>query len=173
MAEIDSDLIERQHREAAEALQARKDRQRAQVEALFEQAVQRQEQQLKCDPALVEPAHRDGVERDRTEVLPLSGPPRGVHYTELPEATFGQPLADEWNLYRRQVGRWLGEGRGGRHVLITGQDVLGFFDTFESAYEAGLRRFLGKPFFVHAIREEEPHLLIRGINFPWPSSLSR
>ncbi len=58
-------------------------------------------------------------------------------------------------------------------MLIKGRDVIGFFDTFESAYEAGLAHFRGQAFFVHPIREAEPFLRMRESNFPWPLSLSR
>ncbi len=110
MTENSSDPVVRLHREA---VQSRQERQRAQLEALFEQAVQRQPEQDERDKSLVEQTHREAVERGQTGVLAASGAPRGVHYTELPEAVPGQPLADEWNTYRRNVGRWLGEGRGG------------------------------------------------------------
>jgi hypothetical protein len=103
----------------------------------------------------------------------LSNPPRGVHYTELPEMKAGEPLAAEWNTYRRQIGRWLTEGREGTHVLLKGEEVLGFFDTFEAACAEGVKRYLTESFFVHPIRTEEPYLRIRGINHPWHSSVSR
>ena len=32
--------------------------------------------------------------------------------------------------------------------------------------------FLGEPHLIHPIRTEEPYLRIRGINYPWLSSLS-
>jgi hypothetical protein len=96
--------------------------------------------------------------------------PRGVHYTELPEAQPGEPLAEEWSTYRRLVGRWLAEGREGRHVLIKGAEIIGIFATSDEATAAGLQRFLLQPFYVHPIRAEEPYLRIRGINYPWPTS---
>jgi hypothetical protein len=99
--------------------------------------------------------------------------PRGVHHTELPEMKAGEPLAAEWNAYRRQIGRWLAEGREGTHVLIKGEEVLGFFDTFEAACAEGVKRYLSEAFFVHPIRTEEPYLRIRGIDHPWHSFGSR
>jgi hypothetical protein len=173
MTENDSDLVVRLHREAVEADLARKARHQAQVEAQFERAVQRQRDGDECEQALIEHVHRKALELDRTTPAASSGTPRGVHYTELPEATTGQPLAEEWNTYRREVGRWLGEGQEGRHVLIKGQDIVGFFDTFELAYQAGLKQFAEQGFFVHSIRAEEPYVRVRGMNFPWPLSLSR
>ena len=57
--------------------------------------------------------HREAVEDCPWNPVPPIGPPRGVHCTELPEAKPGEPLAEEWNTYRRQVSGWLAEGRDG------------------------------------------------------------
>ena len=53
------------------------------------------------------------------------------------------------------------------------KEILGLYDTWDAAREVGLRRFLLQPFFVHAIRAEEPYLHIRGVNLPWRSSRFR
>ena len=98
---------------------------------------------------------------------------RGVPYADLPEASPDQPLAQEWNTYRKQVGRLLAEGLAGKHVLIKGNDLVGTFETFDAALAAGVQRFLLGPFLVHEIREEEPNLRIRGVNLPWPNLRSR
>jgi hypothetical protein len=118
---------------------------------------------------LVEQAHREAVEAGRVQSLPPRELPRGVHHTELPEAKPGEPLAEEWNTYRRQIGRWLAEGLEGRHVLIKGEEIIGIYATSEEATEEGFKHYLLQPFFVHPIRTEEPYLRIRGINCPWPS----
>ena len=94
---------------------------------------------------------------------------KGIHYTELPEADPGQSLGEEWNTYRREVGRLLAEGHEGRHVLIKGDQVIGLYDTDARAAEEGARRYLLEPYFVHPVRAEEPYLRIRGINYPWPT----
>src|SRR5687767_6915201 len=124
---------------------------------------------------MIEPPHAavEAVRRAASENLPdrLPAPvdPPGVHHTELPEAKPGDVFFHEWNVYRRDVGRWLAEGQGGRYVLIKGQEVLGFHDTWDAARQTGLKRFLLEPFFVHAVREAEPFLRVRGVNLPWPS----
>jgi hypothetical protein len=101
-----------------------------------------------------------------------AGPPR-IHFTRLPESRPGDLFFDEWNLYRQEVGGWLADGQESRHVLIAGRQVIGVFDTWEEAQQEGLRRTLPKPFFIHEIREEEPYLRVRGLNFPWPGKLTR
>jgi hypothetical protein len=97
-------------------------------------------------------------------------PTKGVHYTELPEAKPGESLAEEWNTYRREVGRLLAEGHQGRYVLIKDETIIGIYDTDSAAAEEGAKRYLLKPHLVHPIRTEEPYLRIRGINYPWPTS---
>ena len=99
--------------------------------------------------------------------------PKGIHFTELPEAKPGDVLACEWNTYRREVGRLLSEGQAGRFVLIKGQEILGLYDTWDAAREIGMQRFLMQPFLVHAIRVEEPYLRIRGVNLLWTNSRFR
>lgn len=173
MSANEPDLVEGGHREPVQPHGTQQQCRRAQVEALFDQAVQRQREQHDRDRALIERSPREALEdgvATRTHPLDVR---KGVHHTELPEAQPGQLLADEWNTYRREVGRWLAEGQENRHVLIKGGDVIGFFDAFDAAYEAGWQQFPGQPFFVHAIRAEEPPLRIRGVNYPWPGSVSR
>ena len=86
--------------------------------------------------------------------------PRTIHYTQLSPAIPGTPLAEEWETYRREVGRLLAEGHEGRHVLIKRTTILGSWGDFQSAYAEGLNRFLMEPFFIHQIRTEEPVLKV-------------
>jgi hypothetical protein len=99
---------------------------------------------------------------------PPAPEPAGIPSSELPEDVSNKPLAREWNVYRREVGRLLAEGHQGRYVLIKDEDIIGLFDDWSAARQVGLKRFLREPFFVHAIHAAEPHLHIRGINRPWP-----
>lgn len=170
MNENGHELVEQNHREAMEAYHEQKQKGRQLVEAMFREALEREREQKHRQRAAVEQVHREAIEQGRVEPLPPYEPTRGVHYTELPEAKPGEPLAEEWNTYRREVGRWLAEGLEGRHVLIKGKEILGIYDTSEEAREVGLKRYLLEPFFVHPIRPEEPFLRIRGINYPWPTS---
>jgi hypothetical protein len=173
MSEDGDDLVERVHRAEVERYRQQKQKGRELVEAMFREALERQREEEAQGNALVEKIHREAIEQGRVQRLPPSAAPKGVHYTELPEAKPGTPLADEWNTYRQEVGRWLAEGQEGRHVLIKGVEVIGIYDTSEEARAEGLKRYLLQPFFVHPIRTEEPYLRIRGVNYPWPLLRSR
>jgi hypothetical protein len=172
MTQDANDLVRRLHQEEVERMRQQKAKERAVVEALFEQTLQKQLAEEACGRALVVAAHREACEQARSNSPPVEQA-RGIPYTELPEAKPGEPLAEEWNTYRREVGRLLAEGQAGRHVLIQGGEIRGIFATSEEAYEEGWKHFPGVPFFVHPIRAEEPYLRIRGVNLPWPSSPSR
>ena len=74
-----------------------------------------------------------------------------IHYTQFAEAAEHWPLFREWNFYRREVGRWLDEGREGEWVLIEGEEVVGFWKARE-----GMDEFLRH----HARRES---VLIRQV----------
>jgi hypothetical protein len=111
---------------------------------------------------------QDATENGHAAALPATDAP-AIRYTELPEAKAGEPLAEEWNTYRREIGRLLAEGQQGRHVVIKGSEIIGIYDSWEKARQAGLKRFHLEPFFVHSIRDREPYLHIRGLNLPCPS----
>jgi hypothetical protein len=121
--------------------------------------------------SLVQRLAEEERERLGDQPPPLPVPPE-IQHTQLPEDHSGGPLAREWNVYRREIGRLLAEGQEGRFILIKGEDVLGLFDSWDAARAAGLKRFLREPFFVHPIRASEPHLRIRGITQPWPNFAS-
>jgi hypothetical protein len=78
-----------------------------------------------------------------------------IHYTELQPFQDGGPLTVEWDFYRREVGRLLAEGHEGKHVLIKGEEIIGFFETRVAALDAAYDRFLGQPFLVHQIQTWE------------------
>jgi hypothetical protein len=90
----------------------------------------------------------------------------GIHYSELGPLAPGDVFFDEWNTYLQEVGRLLAGGQAGRFMLIKGKQLLSVFETWDAARTAGLRQFLREPFFVHEVREIEPHLRIRGVNWP-------
>jgi hypothetical protein len=79
-----------------------------------------------------------------------------IHYTELGPAQPDSPHYQEWEVYRREVGRLLAEGYAGKHVLIKGDEIIGFWDTRWDALGAGYHRFgSGVPFLVHEVQERE------------------
>ena len=173
MAENVHDLVEKMHREAIERKREQDRQGRALVEAMFQEAYERRCQEEARGNALIESAHREDLEHDRQNPPQPAERPKGVHYTELPEAKPEDMLGREWNTYRREVGRLLAEGQAGRFALIKAEEILGVYDSWEAAREVGLQRFLMQPFLVHEIRAEEPYLRIRGVNLPWRSSRSR
>src|SRR5262245_29603007 len=91
-----------------------------------------------------------------------------LHYTELPPGRPGLVLYEEWETYRREVGRLLAEGHEGRHILIKGTGIIGIWDTYREAMEEGYKRYLMQPFFVHEILTCE-RLLKTRFYFPCPT----
>jgi hypothetical protein len=89
-----------------------------------------------------------------------------VHCTELPDLVPGGVFQEEWDTYRREVGRLLAEGHEGRFVLIKGRHVLDVYDTWDSARVAGLRMDLTESFFVKQVLVREPVLRVRGYGLP-------
>ena len=92
--------------------------------------------------------------RERNPPPPFPEPPT-IHYTELPPAKPGEPLAEEWETYRREVGRLLAEGNEGRYILIKGGEIIGIWDTRKEAFAAADQRFPLQPYLVHQIQERE------------------
>jgi hypothetical protein len=90
--------------------------------------------------------------------------PLTIHYTQLPPAPPGSSLAVEWDFYRREVGRLIAEGHEGRHVLIRGEQILGFFDRREAALEVAYDLYLGQAFLVHRIQTRERQ---HGLSWMW------
>jgi hypothetical protein len=84
-------------------------------------------------------------------------PGNWIHYSELkPFKTEGLCM-DECETYLREVGRLIAEGHEGKHVLIHGQEIIGFFESDDEAHSEGYRRYLGmKALLVHQIRTFEP-----------------
>src|SRR5579859_162953 len=81
-----------------------------------------------------------------------------IPYTELAEAPPESPIATEWNSYRRQVGRLLAGGNQGKWVLITGEQIIGIWDTFEEAKQA--EASVAPPVMLKQILEREPLIKI-------------
>jgi hypothetical protein len=70
----------------------------------------------------------------------------------------GSPLAAEWETYRREVGRLVAEGLEGKYALIPGDKIIDVYDSWETARQAGLQKFLLKPHMVRPILAREPVL---------------
>jgi hypothetical protein len=85
-----------------------------------------------------------------------NSPTRSIPVTELPEAKPDYLFAHEWNLYRREVGHWLAEGKEQRWVVIVEEEIIGFWQTQEEANRARLERFPGRSVFMKQILAREP-----------------
>jgi hypothetical protein len=75
-----------------------------------------------------------------------------IHYSELPDTEPGSKIAQEWDTYRREVGRLLAEGNEGRWVLIKGDQIVGLYETRDEASVAGAQRFLLQPHLIQQVR---------------------
>ncbi len=107
---------------------------------------------------LVARIHREFAERYPPPPLL---PPATIHYTELPPSKPGDTLAEEWETYRREVGRLLAEGNEGRYILIKGREIIGLWDREEDALATGYQRYLLQSFLVHQVQERERLLRVR------------
>ncbi|HEY7424975.1 MAG TPA: hypothetical protein VH682_12160 [Gemmataceae bacterium] len=92
--------------------------------------------------------------REQNPPPPPTEPPT-IHYTELPPSEPGSAIAEEWETYRREVGRLLAEGNEGRYILIKGRQIIGIWNTRKEAFAAADQRFPLQPFLVHQIQERE------------------
>jgi len=69
-------------------------------------------------------------------------------------------LSDELSWYESNKSAWLGP-HSGEFVLIGGKDTIGFFPSYEKAFEAGLETFgIGTDFLIKQVVEHEPVFVI-------------
>jgi|SRR5579872_6432535 len=86
---------------------------------------------------LIERLHREEIERvSGQQQLPASQRPPQEH-PELPEMGPGSVGAEEWNLFRREVGRLIQDGHRGRFALIKAGQPISVWDTMKDAVQAG------------------------------------
>jgi hypothetical protein len=83
-----------------------------------------------------------------------------IDYTELPEDTSDNPIARDWNCYRREAGRLLADGHEGKWVLIKGEEVVGIWATREEAKKVAVERYLMQPVLIRQVLRREP--ILRG-----------
>jgi hypothetical protein len=85
-----------------------------------------------------------------------------IPYTQLPASDPGSLLIEEWETYRREVGRLLAEGHEGRFVLIKGQTIVALYDTWDEARTEATKRYPFVPSFTKQILANEPVYHVRG-----------
>ena len=76
--------------------------------------------------------------------------------TPAPSTSVFGPLVTEVATYYRELPRLLAEGEAGRIVLIKGDRVVGVWDTFDDAYQAGVLLFGFGPFLAQPIDTRDP-----------------
>lgn len=79
--------------------------------------------------------------------------------TPAPSTSVFGPLVAEVATYFRELPRLLAEGEAGRFVLIKGDKVVGVWDTFDDAYQAGVLLYGFGPFLAQPIDERDVHRL--------------
>ena len=126
--------------------------------------MEREREHRERERALVEQVHREAIEQGRVEAPPQYEPTT-IPYTELPDGKPDSPVNQEWNFYRREVGRLLAEGQEGRWLLIKGEGIIGIWDTREEAEAVALQKYLMQPCLIHRIRSREP--VLRGPTRFW------
>ena len=78
------------------------------------------------------------------------------HYSELPAPDPGDRGMVAWATYLREAARFLAEGREGQHVLIFGNEVVGFWPDDDSAMKEVYRNPTRRPYLVKQVLEWEP-----------------
>jgi hypothetical protein len=66
-----------------------------------------------------------------------------------------ESLNREQDVYETNLRRWL-ERHGNEHVLIKGDEVVGFYKTRDEALAAGYARFGVVPLLVKQVQDSEP-----------------
>lgn len=122
-----------------------------------------------ADRELIAQITQTGRERMTADAPPpgKTVEPQTIHFSELPEAAPGGPLSAEWNFYRREVGRLLGEGNEGRWVLIKGEEIVGIWDAREDADRLRVERYPMQAVLIHQVLVREPVLRGGGYNRRW------
>jgi len=79
-----------------------------------------------------------------------------MHHSELRPHSEDHPLYEEWEVYRREVGRLIADGNEGKFCLISGGCVVGIYDREDVAQCTGYHILHPSRFLVHQIAEREP-----------------
>jgi hypothetical protein len=76
----------------------------------------------------------------------------GTMVDQVPDPRPGEPFAEEWRTFKREVYPLLNAGNRGRFALIKGEQVVSVWDTLRDALQAGRERFGKEPFFVQEVQ---------------------
>jgi hypothetical protein len=100
------------------------------------------------------------IERDRLGDMRSSAEAPTIFHTQLPEDLSFDVAAENWNVYRHEVGRLLAEGHEGRWVLIKERTIIGIWDTEAEVKAIAAQRYLLQPVLIHQVCLEEK--VVRG-----------
>jgi hypothetical protein len=162
MNENGREPVEPTLRELVERYREQKEKGGELVEAMFREALEREREQKQRERAAVEQVFRQALEK--AQPLPPAEAPT-IHYAELPAAPPDSQLYQEWEFYRREVGRLLAEGEEGRFVLIKAEKVVGIWDTQEEAEAVAFYKYPLEPCLIHQVQRRER--LLRGPSRVW------
>ena len=168
MKENGSEPVEPTFPEMVQRYRELKKKGRELVQTMVRQAAEREREQQQRQRAQIEQVHRAALEQIREVPLPNHERPT-VPYTELPSGSADSPIASEWNLYRREVGRLLAEGHENRWVLIKGEEIIGIWDTEEEARAVALHKYLMQPCLIQQVRSREPIVRMSARFWGWQS----
>jgi hypothetical protein len=80
-----------------------------------------------------------------------------IHYTQLPEPLANSAVYQEEKTFRRELPRLLAEGHENKWAVITGDEVIGLYDSIDEADRVGLlERYIAAP-----VREWQPKFRMR------------
>ncbi len=65
-------------------------------------------------------------------------------------------LDRELAFYRSKRDQWIAEGRLQKWCVVQGEELLGFYEDFDTAYAAGLEQFGEGTFLVKQVQPSEP-----------------
>jgi hypothetical protein len=65
------------------------------------------------------------------------------------------PLEIEIKYFEQHKDQWL-EHHENKYALVKGEELIGTFDTIETAYRVGVEKFKTEPFLIRRIQKEEP-----------------
>jgi len=86
---------------------------------------------------LVEQSHRKALEQIRSGLSLEPADPQPFAEPDLPPATPGSPFAEEWELFRSEVGNLLADGGRGRFALVKSGQPITVWDSLRDAAQAG------------------------------------
>ena len=155
MSQNGREQTEPSHQELLQRYREAKQKGRELVEALFREACERERERKERGRALVEQVYQAAFQQSRDKPMPPYERPT-IPYTDLPAATPNSPLYQEWEFYRREVGRLLAEGQDGRFVLIKGEEIIGIWDTAEEAEALAYHKYPMQPCLIQQVRSREP-----------------